>query len=383
CLAPDRLQYAELEDTFSATESFPVGAEVTYVCRPGYMAIPGKPRVRMCGKDLEWSPIEPFCTARRCRHPGELENGVVNVPSLTFGSAVTFSCDKGFRLRGTREISCVIKGKGVDWNRDLPFCERIPCDPPPSIANGHYTEADSYVYESSVSYTCNSVPKGQDPFSLIGQATILCVSNEDSNGVWSGPPPQCKVVKCDNPTVANGRKRFGFGPSYGYRDTVMFECNPGYFLNGSDIIECGENSTWLPPVPTCKKSTGDKCGHPGVVFGLVIPEKFLYNKGESVEIKCDSDCAFPDGTGEMTVTCEGQNTWTSLKKCECTKPTSGLTPHISNGQVIEGQKPSYSVGDFIRIECYTGYELDGEAQIQYEGGNQWYPRVPTCQLSKY
>lgn len=28
-----------------------------------------------------------------------------------------------FRLQGTGEITCVIKNEGVDWDRDLPFCE--------------------------------------------------------------------------------------------------------------------------------------------------------------------------------------------------------------------------------------------------------------------
>lgn len=43
-----------------------------------------------------------------------------------------------------------------------------------------------------VTYTCDEVPKGADPFSLIGPATIYCTSDADLNGVWSGPPPECR-----------------------------------------------------------------------------------------------------------------------------------------------------------------------------------------------
>lgn len=68
----------------------------------------------------------------------------------------------------------------------------IPCEPPPNIANGHYTEATVYAYQTSVTYSCNDVPKGADPFSLIGPATIFCTYNAQSNGVWSEPPPQCR-----------------------------------------------------------------------------------------------------------------------------------------------------------------------------------------------
>ncbi|NWQ93045.1 C4BPA protein, partial [Burhinus bistriatus] len=382
CMPPDRLQYAELGENFRTMKSFPVGTTVSYICRPGYMRIPGKSLTRTCGEDLQWSPTEQFCTERKCKHPGELEHGSVNVTDLTFGSKATFSCEGGFRLLGTDEISCVVKNNGVDWSRDLPFCERIPCKPPPSIANGHYTEAASYVYQTAVTYRCDDVPQGADPFSLIGPATIFCTYDEHSNGVWSEPPPQCRVVKCDNPKVENGKKKTGFGPSYTYRDSVMFECDAGYFMIGSDVITCGEDNAWSPPKPTCEKITEVVCGAPKIAHGVTIPVKSVYEEGESVQIKCNAYCTFPDGTEEMTITCQGRNTWSSLQNCACGPKSSGFTPDINHGRVIDGQKPSYSVGDFITIECYAGYTLHGEARIQYIGENQWNPGVPTCQLSK-
>ncbi|KAM6044530.1 membrane cofactor protein-like isoform 3-T5 [Chlamydotis macqueenii] len=383
CMPPDRLHYAELNEKFSTMKSFPVGTAVSYICRPGYIQIPGKTVFRTCGEDLQWSPTEQFCTEKKCSHPGELEHGFVNVTALTFGSKATFSCEEGFRLLGTDEISCVVKNKAVGWDRDLPFCERIPCEPPPSIANGHYTKADHYVYQTSVTYTCDAVSKGVDPFSLIGPASIYCTYDANSNGVWSGPPPQCRVVKCDNPKVENGRKKTGFGPSYSYGDSVMFECDPGYFMIGPEVITCEENNTWSPPEPTCEKTTADVCGAPKITHGVVIPVKSVYEGGESVRIKCNTYCTFPDGAEEMTVTCQGQNAWSSLQNCTCRPESSSFTPDINHGRVTDGQKPSYSVGDFITIECYAGYTLHGEARIQYIGKNQWIPGVPTCKLSAY
>ncbi|XP_071624849.1 membrane cofactor protein isoform X2 [Heliangelus exortis] len=381
CRAPERLQDAELQEDFSSEQSFPVGSSVSYVCRPGYVAIPGKSSTRTCGEDLEWSPLEQFCTERKCRHPGELEHGFINVTDLTFGSKATFSCERGFRLLGTDEITCVIQNKGVDWDKDLPFCERIPCKPPPSIANGHFTEADHYVYQTSVTYTCDEVPRGTDPFSLIGSATIFCTFDENSNGVWSEPPPECKVVRCDNPRVENGRKISGFRPFYSYRDAVIFECDPGYSMTGADVITCEANNTWYPPKPTCEKIAGGQCSAPEITHGVVIPEKSVYGEGESVQLQCSAGCAFPGGAKEVTVTCQGQDTWSSSQSCGPASP--GYTPSINYGRVIEGAKPSYSVGDVITIECYAGYTLHGEARIEYLGENKWNPGVPTCQLSAY
>uniref|UniRef100_A0A8C2TTT0 CD46 molecule n=2 Tax=Coturnix japonica TaxID=93934 RepID=A0A8C2TTT0_COTJA len=383
CLPPDNVQNAELMESFSAMSSFPVGTTVSYTCRPGYRKIPGMPTDRTCGENLEWSQIETFCTARKCTHPGDLENGFVHVTDLTFGSAATFSCEKGYRLYGDKQITCVIKDKGVDWNGALPVCDHVVCEPPPSIANGRYTEADSYVYQSTVTYSCNDAQKGEDPFSLIGSPSIFCTADESSNGVWSGPPPQCKVVICENPEVEHGRKLTGSASHYFYGNSVMFECDPGYVLFGEDVITCQENSTWYPPIPTCRKVSGDSCSAPSISHGEVVPLKSVYSRGESAQIRCSPHCAFPDGGTEVTVTCQGQNTWSSEPNCACGPVPSGSSPVISHGRIIEGKKPAYSVGDSITIECYVGYTLHGAARIEYIGEDRWSPEVPVCKLSAY
>uniref|UniRef100_A0A8B9ZUR3 Complement component 4 binding protein alpha n=1 Tax=Anas zonorhyncha TaxID=75864 RepID=A0A8B9ZUR3_9AVES len=383
CSPPERLQYAELTESFSTMQSFPVGTTVTYVCRPGYMKIPGKSLDRTCGKDLRWSPTEEFCTARKCRHPGEPENGIVHVTDLTFGSQANFSCHTGFRIRGSSEITCVVKNKAVDWDGVPPFCERVPCEPPPSIANGYYTEVPEYVYQTTVTYRCNDAPRGEDPYSLVGTPSIFCTLDGDLNGVWSGPPPQCKVVKCENPKVPNGKKVSGFGPLYSYQHSVTFECDPGYFMIGRDVITCQEDNTWHPPQPTCEKITEDRCGAPKISHGQVIPLQSEYKQGESVQLRCNLHCAFPDGAEEITVTCEGQNTWSSVQNCACKPVHHDSSPVISHGRVIYGQKPEYAEGDSITIECYAGYTLHGADRIVYMGEGKWNPEVPTCHLSAY
>lgn len=62
---------------------------------------------------------------------------------------------------------------------------------------------------------------------------------------------------------------------------------------------------------------------------------------------------------------------------------SDSSPVISHGRVIYGQKPEYSVGDSVTIECYAGYTLHGSDRIVYMGEGKWSPEVPTCHLSKY
>ncbi|NXA81746.1 CR1L protein, partial [Thryothorus ludovicianus] len=383
CPRPERLHYAELSASSREMQEFPVGSQVSFICRPGFRRVPGMSLTWTCGDDLQWSPRGVFCTEKKCVYPGDLENGYFDPTNLTFGSKLTFSCNEGYRLRGNKEISCNIKNEGVDWSGTLPYCERIPCEPPPKIANGYYEERDSYVYQSSVTYRCREVPRGTDPFSLIGPDTIHCTADAHSNGVWSEPPPECRVVKCGDPRVENGKKTSGFGYSYTYKDSVVFECDQGYFMVGAKVITCEENSTWVPPEPTCEKITADVCPAPEIPNGVLVPAKAAYGKGESVQVRCNAGCSFPGGSAELTVTCLGQSSWSALQHCACESEGSGSTPVISNGRVTSGQKPSYSVGDFITIECYPGYTLQGEARIQYIGNNQWVPAVPTCQLSGY
>ncbi|XP_077046703.1 membrane cofactor protein-like isoform X2 [Agelaius phoeniceus] len=384
CPKPERQQNAELDENSRDIQNFPPGTKITFVCRPGYIRVPGKSLTWMCGEDLQWSETSVFCKARQCKYPGSLENGYYDPGDLAFGSKLTFHCNEGYRLRGKGEISCVISmSGGVDWNGALPYCEIIPCEPPPKIANGEYEERDSYVYQTSVTYRCLGAPQGSDPFSLIGPETIYCTSDAHSNGVWSGPPPECRVVKCEDPRVENGRKISGFGFPYRYKDSVVFECNQGYFMVGAQVITCEASNTWVPPQPTCEKITPDLCPAPKIPNGALIPDKPAYTRGESVQIRCNGGCSFPDGSAEMTVTCQGQSSWGVLQQCSCESEGSGSTPVINHGRVVEGEKSSYSVGDFITIECYTGYTLNGEARIQYVGNNQWVPAVPTCQLSGY
>ncbi|NXU35253.1 C4BPA protein, partial [Drymodes brunneopygia] len=383
CPPPARLQYAELSESSREMQEFPVGTKISFVCRPGYMRVPGMSLTQTCGDDLQWSPTGVFCKARKCVYPGDLENGYFDATDLTFGSKLKFSCKEGYRLRGKDEITCVIKDGGVVWSGALPYCEIIPCEPPPQIPNGYYEERDSYVYQSSVTYRCQDAPRGSDPFSLIGTATIECTFDANSNGVWSAPPPECRVVKCEDPRVENARKISGFVLPYHYGDSVIFECNPGYFMVGAEAITCGENNAWVPPKPTCEKAPPDTCPAPKIPNGFLTPAKAVYEKGESVQISCKRGCSFPGGSAEVTVTCQEQSSWGALQPCTCESEGSGSTPVINYGRVIAGQKPSYSVGDFITIECYTGYTLHGEARIQYIGDNQWVPAVPTCQLSEY
>ncbi|XP_039732395.1 membrane cofactor protein-like isoform X2 [Pteropus medius] len=189
---------------------------------------------------------------KSCPQLEEPLNGQIIYVNRTFqfGSQAHYVCNEGFILRGTKILYCELSGSNVDWSDNPPECEKIICRAPPNIANGKYTNSDKPIfdYNEVVTYSCNP-SMGQDKYSLVGESKLTC------RGLWSSDPPECKVVKCQDPVVENGRLVSGFGRKYYYKDEVAFECNQGSHLKGNNTIFCGANSVWEPEMPECTKET--------------------------------------------------------------------------------------------------------------------------------
>ena len=111
--------------------------------------------------------------------------------------------------------------------------------------------AEHFLYGTEISYECDQ------GFSLLGEKTIRCISDPQGHGSWSRAPPQClkplPVTHCSNPEVKHGYKLNKTRSSYSHNDIVYVACNPGFIMNGSNLIRCHSNNKWVPGVPTCIK----------------------------------------------------------------------------------------------------------------------------------
>ncbi|XP_063163480.1 membrane cofactor protein-like [Candoia aspera] len=260
CPTPTLPPHSSLRGGGTLKTSYPTGTVLPLTCIIGYEPIPGVRPSIACLPLGTWTNIPTFCQGRRCPTPHVNNGRIVSSTDLRLGETVTFACDHGFRMIGVSTLQCVLKSGRVDWNRQPPDCQRIPCVRPPTISKGRYDPdpSDEYSVGSVVIYQCDA------DYSLIGNSSITCIVAADGlNGEWNSPPPECKKVACQRPNIPNGRLTTVFRPTYTYGTGISFECNPGYTLVGARLVRCDANSKWNPPVPSCVKTKVPTTNKPG------------------------------------------------------------------------------------------------------------------------
>ncbi|XP_028940461.1 complement receptor type 1 [Antrostomus carolinensis] len=365
CQQPPRFVFAEPPTPLK--ESYPTGIELRYKCRPGYVMASGKSPKVTCLSNSSWSATSDFCIGKSCGLP-DIRNGKFNyTTNLLFGATITYTCNIGYRLVGKPSAQCVLKDKEVYWD-NIPECDSIPCSPPPVIENGQLINGDrDFTFGMAVSYSCDR------DFALIGNATIHCTVDDNLEGMWSGPAPECKVVRCENPKVKNGKRLSGFGTKHTYKNTVTFGCNPGHLLNGSGVVTCEADSTWKPPLPTCDPIY---CG-PAPQFLFAESERAVGDSslaGTKLMYRCKPGYTAAHGMSSV-VTCLSDGTWSAdpdfCIRQECPHPM------IENGDVIADNFLFETVVTFI---CHSGYELKkSSAKCVVSGdGVDWDTAPPYC-----
>ncbi|XP_067387992.1 complement decay-accelerating factor-like [Emydura macquarii macquarii] len=197
CLEPPRLKSAVLTETDASKSYYPVGINVSYVCRPAYESTELSP-VITCLENVTWSEAPEFCLGKSCYVPKGPEHGRPDdTTNHQFGAKVSILCDDGYRIIGDPFIWCLFNGDQVEWSK-FPTCQLITCSPPPNITNGMYSgsSVENFDYNSSVTYKCNN------NFLLTGEASIHCTTKDKTHGVWNGSAPECKVINTqDKPTT--------------------------------------------------------------------------------------------------------------------------------------------------------------------------------------
>ncbi|XP_016076782.1 PREDICTED: membrane cofactor protein-like [Miniopterus natalensis] len=149
-------------------------------------------------------------------------------------------------------VQCMTHKLALNLVKKLIFIviTEILCKAPGKIKNGKFTNSWRGVFEfnEGVTYSCNP-SHGPQAYSLVGENRLTC----SGPGKWSSDPPECKVVRCRPPELKHGKPVSEMKGTFFYKEEFLFECLEGFYLNSSNPVFCGGNSTWEPEKPACIK----------------------------------------------------------------------------------------------------------------------------------
>ncbi|NXR95684.1 CR2 protein, partial [Hypocryptadius cinnamomeus] len=287
-------------------EVYESGDRLEVACSEGFaFKDHGSSVTLLCGSDGGWDPAVPECIPEpHCPKPDIPHGKEVYKSSsdYTVGTKVRLACEEGFALRGESDsITC---GADLSWEPEVPFCDKV-CGPPPQIPFGQHSGRGGreFSYGTKVTYSC------AEGLSLVGDESLYCTSEDGENLTWSGPAPECRVVRCPKPVVERGRmtpQMFTF--PYGL--LLHFSCEQGFGLRGAAQSQCLADGTWDPPVPTCQPVQCPRLPRQEDV--VVHFNKLWYEVNETVPFYCKRDGH--SGTPSNT-TCSADGTWTPPPTC--------------------------------------------------------------------
>ncbi|MGH0144612.1 UNVERIFIED_CONTAM: hypothetical protein FKN15_003784 [Acipenser sinensis] len=224
---------------------FTYGAVVYYSCS-GNRTLIGN-GTRFCQEDGHWSGSLPECSGESpgvCGDPGVPAHGSRLGDEFRTKHLLRFSCETGYILRESAERTCLPNGS---WSGTQPVCEAVSCGNPGTPAYGKIVFSDGILFSSSVTYAC------WEGYKTSGLTTRHCTTN----GTWTGNPPDCTVISCEDPgALANGIQ---IGNEFSFNKTVHYQCHPGYKMEPtiSSTLLCTKDGSWNQTKPVCKDPVMD------------------------------------------------------------------------------------------------------------------------------
>uniref|UniRef100_H3CV01 CUB and Sushi multiple domains 2 n=1 Tax=Tetraodon nigroviridis TaxID=99883 RepID=H3CV01_TETNG len=260
----------------------------------------------------------------KCEDPGVPQFGYKREDRGHFaGSTVSFSCDPGYMLKGPEVLTC-LRGERRSWDSPLPLCVAecggtIKNEPSGRILSPGYPAP--YEHNLHCIWTIEAPPG-----STISLHFLVFHTEEvhDVLRIWDGPNdggvllrelsgsalPQdahstfntitlqfttdfftskqgfalqfsvSTATSCNDPGMPTNGTRSGDSREPG--DHVVFQCDPGYILQGAKRIVCTEISGryfWQPDPPTCTAPCGGNLTGPsGMILSPDYPEPYPHGR---------------------------------------------------------------------------------------------------------
>uniref|UniRef100_A0A3Q3J783 CUB and Sushi multiple domains 3a n=1 Tax=Monopterus albus TaxID=43700 RepID=A0A3Q3J783_MONAL len=346
------------------TADYSVGTRVSYFCNDGYRLSSKELTSAICQPDGTWSNHNkiPRCSVVVCPSIGSfsLEHGrwrIVNGSHYEFRTRIVFTCDPGYYRLGPAHIQCLSNGMW-SWKNERPHCQIISCGELPSPPNGKKMGTQT-TFGATAIFTCDA------GFKLVGSAVRECLSS----GLWSGTETRCLAGHCGIPEgIVNGQV---IGENFGYRDTVVYQCLPGFRLIGSSVRICLQDSQWSGQLPICISIS---CGHPGSpIYGRTVGNGF--NLNNVVSFVCNRGYEME---GPARAQCQANRQWShpppTCKVVNCSDP--GIPANSIRQSKIE--HGNFTFGTVVFYDCNPGYYLFGSPVLTCQPTGQWDKPLPEC-----
>uniref|UniRef100_A0A8B7TPY5 CUB and sushi domain-containing protein 1-like n=1 Tax=Castor canadensis TaxID=51338 RepID=A0A8B7TPY5_CASCN len=225
---------------------------------------------------------------------------------------------------------------------------------------------NGHISGDGFSYRDTVVYQCNPGFRLVGTSVRICLQDHK----WSGQIPVCVPITCGHP--GNPAHGVTNGSEFNLNDLVNFTCNTGYLLQGASRAQCRSNGQWSSPLPTCQVVN---CSDPGFVENAVrhgqqaFPESFKY--GMSVLYHCKKGFYL---LGSSALTCTASGLWDrSLPKCLA---ISCGHPGVPANAVLTGELFTY--GATVQYSCKGGQSLTGNSTRVCQEDSHWSGALPHC-----
>lgn len=343
----------KVQNGYFIGSDYTFGTKITYVCNKNYTLVGDAHRY--CLADMMWSGITPLCKLKTCERPTIQQHGRMlndNV-ELGPGTSVTFKCDQGYQLIGEATLVCQ---DGERWHGEVPVCDKVSCGPHKHIENGQVDDK-SNTYSDIVRYSC---VKG---YVLNGDPTVTCLAN----GKWSPVQVTCDPVSCGPPPKA--QNSFRSGNNYHYGGYVYYACNEGYDMEGANVLKCAADGRWKGNLPHCTMVT---CGHvPAIHRASTIVQQTTY--GSKATYYCNRGYKL---IGNAMIECMSNGTWMYQKKPSCVPVNCGPPHNITNGWVVY---PDTTLGNIAKYFCSAGFRMSPVVfSVQCDPEGKWNGSAPQC-----
>ncbi|KAG9345033.1 hypothetical protein JZ751_009574 [Albula glossodonta] len=343
---------------------YSVGTHVTYFCHDGYRLSSKELTTAICQPDGTWSNHNktPRCSVVTCPSIASftLDHGrwrIVNGSNYEYRTKIIFTCEPGYFRLGPAHIQCLANGVW-SWRNERPHCQIVSCGELRTPPHGRKIGTQN-TFGATAIFTCDQ------GYVLLGSTVRECLFS----GLWSGTETQCLAGHCGIPEpIVNGQV---IGENFGYRDTVVYQCIPGFRLIGSSVRICQQDHSWSGQLPACVPIS---CGHPGSpIYGRTVGNDF--NLNDVVSFSCNTGYILE---GPSRTQCQASRQWSqpppTCRVVNCSDP--GIPPNaIRESKIGQG---NFTYGTVVFYVCSPGHYLFGSSVLTCQPTGHWDRPLPEC-----